>query len=107
TFPSILSDDARPTTALAAVRSPAPSPSPAAPPPPTDKLSVVRFAGGTPSVPHDDSRKSLPGDDGSKSDDGALAPRSTAARADDRAARMAEAAPAPPVAPSLPAQNVL
>jgi DedD protein len=53
TFPSMLSDDKAPTTALAAVRSPgpsastsaliaAPSPSPAPPPPPaTDRLSVV------------------------------------------------------------------
>jgi DedD protein len=79
TFPSILSDDARPTTALAAVRSPsspvsmsAAGTGPTSPPPPTDKLSVVRFAGGTPAVPHDDS---------------AVAGR--------------------PGAPSLPAQNVL
>jgi DedD protein len=52
TFPSILSDDARPTTALAAVRS---AGAPLAPPPPTDRLPVVTFAGGTPPVPHDDS----------------------------------------------------
>jgi cell division protein FtsN len=65
TFPSILSDDARPTTALAAVRAPAPAPtqppatssaspnaSPSAPPPATDRLPVVSFAGGTPPVPH-------------------------------------------------------
>ena len=85
TFPSILSDDARPTTALAAVRSPAPPPIASAPPPPTDKLPVVRFAGGTPAVPHDDDAR-----------------RPT----DDRGARATEQ-PAPPAAPSLPAQNVL
>jgi cell division septation protein DedD len=52
TFPSILSDDARPTTALAAVRAPAPTSSASAPPPATDRLPVVTFAGGTPPVPH-------------------------------------------------------
>jgi DedD protein len=92
TFPSILSDDARPTTALAAVRSPSPT---AAPPPATDKLPVVRFAGGTPAVPHEslntDSRRLAAADD-----DGASPPRS-GGRGD----------PAPSSAPSLPAQNVL
>jgi DedD protein len=108
TFPSILSDDARPTTALAAVRSPSPggAASIAAPPPPTDKLSVVRFAGGTPAVPHDDAWKS-PGSGsqgGSRSDDGTPAPRAPTARSDDRTT---EASPSPQAAPSLPAQNVL
>jgi DedD protein len=95
TFPSILSDDARPTTALAAVRSASSLAAPA-PPPPTDKLPVVRFAGGTPGVPHDDTWKPAPG-----ADEGASA-RGVAAR-DDRATHPVEA-PAPP---SLPAQNVL
>jgi cell division septation protein DedD len=50
TFPSMLSDDKSPTTALAAVRalgSPAPSASTStliSPPPPTDRLSVVAVA---------------------------------------------------------------
>ncbi len=89
TFPSILSDDARPTTALAAVRSPAPL----SPPPPTDKLPVVRFAGGTPAVPHDvPSRTAI-----TAADDSVTANPATA-----------HDAPAlPPAAPSLPAQNVL
>jgi cell division septation protein DedD len=88
TFPSILSDDARPTTALAAVRSPAPTPTNApanvtapgvatAPPPAADRLPVVTFAGGTPPVPHDD--------------------RDTAA----------PVAPPAPAKSSLPAQNIL
>ncbi len=43
TFPSILSDDSKPTTALAAVRAPAGSaqPKPATPPAPSDALPVV------------------------------------------------------------------
>jgi cell division septation protein DedD len=61
TFPGILSDDGKPTTALAAVRAlptaaasagaPSSPTSPAGPPPPTDRLSVVTFPGGTPQVP--------------------------------------------------------
>jgi DedD protein len=95
TFPSILSDDARPTTAFATVRSAA-SASAAAPPPPTDKLPVVRFAGGTPPVPHDDRGDSARtrGDD-----DTASGPAGTPHLDAD-----------PPTtggAPSLPAQNVL
>jgi cell division septation protein DedD len=85
TFPSILSDDARPTTALAAVRSsPAPvSPASAgSPPPPTDQLPVVKFAGGTPPVPHERTERS------------------------ERRAAQVALTPAPS-APSLPAQNVL
>jgi cell division septation protein DedD len=54
TFPSILSDEARPTTALAAVRTGVQSALSATPPPATDKLPVVTFVGGTPPVPHDD-----------------------------------------------------
>jgi cell division septation protein DedD len=58
TFPQILSDEAKPTTALAAVRTPTPAPAPsatvrgsaAAP----DRLPVVQFNGGTPPIPHDD-----------------------------------------------------
>jgi cell division septation protein DedD len=80
TFPSILSDDARPTTALAAVRAPAPTPSASAPPPATDRLPVVTFAGGTPPVPHLDA---------------------TPAPQDDSATIAA------PPKTSLPAQNVL
>jgi DedD protein len=94
TFPSILSDDARPTTALAAVRAPTaaatqasavPSASPAAsaPPPATDRLPVVSFAGGTPPVPHLDATPATPA-------------------AQDDSATIA----APPKT-SLPAQNVL
>jgi DedD protein len=79
TFPSILSDDARPTTALAAVRSANGAGGPLAPPPPTDRLPVVTFSGGTPPVPHDDARIGRPSDE----------------------------VPPPPAAPSLPAQNVL
>jgi DedD protein len=46
TFPRVLSDEDRPTTALAAVhsngpRSATPTPTPIRPPPPTDRLSVV------------------------------------------------------------------
>jgi DedD protein len=46
TFPQMLSDDDKPTTALAAVRPqgssmPAPAPIPSKPPPPTDRLPVV------------------------------------------------------------------
>jgi len=96
TFPSILSDDARPTTALAAVRSPAPpqgqsvrvtsgANAPAAPPPPTDTLPVVSFAGGTPPVPHEISTAMV-----------------RPAADDPAAARAVE-----PPSPSLPAQNVL
>jgi cell division septation protein DedD len=50
TFPSMLSDEKAPTTALAAVRStasatqPAPTSNLLAPPPPTDRLSVVTVA---------------------------------------------------------------
>jgi DedD protein len=55
TFPGILSDDARPTTALAAVRpqqqAAAVVAAPTAPPPATDRLPVVTFANGTPAVP--------------------------------------------------------
>ncbi len=61
TFPGILSDDGKPTTALAAVRAlpAAPSATPAgggtaaptSPPPPTDRLPVVSFADGTPPAP--------------------------------------------------------
>jgi cell division septation protein DedD len=57
TFPSVLSDSERPTTALAAVKDergrlivPDPSPAPAttiAPPPPADKLPVVPLPAGT------------------------------------------------------------
>jgi len=96
TFPSILSDDARPTTALAAVRSPAIAGNP---PPATDKLSVVRFAGGTPAVPHQppsgdgrsDARRSGLAD--LADDDSASAPHAAGGRIE--------------AAPSLPAQNVL
>jgi cell division septation protein DedD len=91
TFPSILSDDARPTTALAVVRSPPP-------PPPTDKLPVVTFAGGTPPVPHDVPQRDV-----------APAPASPKLTASDGVsppvARVSHA-PALP-APSLPAQNLL
>jgi DedD protein len=82
TFPALLSDDARPTTALAAVRAAAPSTGPV-PPPPTDKLPVVTFAGGTPPVPHD----------------GEPVVRAVRSTSDDN--------PSFPPAPSLPAQNVL
>jgi len=46
TFPGMLSDEDKPTTALAAVRpagssTPAPAPAPSKPPPPTDRLPVV------------------------------------------------------------------
>jgi cell division septation protein DedD len=42
TFPQMLSDDERPSTALAAVRqSPSPAPAPTLPPPATDRLPVV------------------------------------------------------------------
>ena len=85
TFPSILSDDARPTTALAAVRSPS------APPPPTDKLPVVKFAGGTPAVPHDPSKLAA-------TDDGSFTTTPTSAH---------DPVPPPQGPPSLPAQNVL
>jgi cell division septation protein DedD len=66
TFPGILSDDAKPTTALAAVRAQpaaaAPPPAeaapamvvkgaPTAPPPPTDRLPVVVYPEGTPTAP--------------------------------------------------------
>jgi DedD protein len=101
TFPSILSDDARPTTALAAVRSASPGttapPSPAAPPPPTDKLPVVRFAGGTPAVPHADD----PHTSSTSDDDGTPTTRAAMARAE------ATLSAPPSGAPSLPAQNVL
>ena len=61
TFPSILSDDARPTTALAAVRPNANANGFAGgPPPASDRLPVVNFAGGTPPVPHDDSDTPAP-----------------------------------------------
>jgi cell division septation protein DedD len=90
TFPAILSDDARPTTALAAVRAAQPqAPVAAAPPPPTDKLPVVRFVGGTPAVPHDDSSRPASGRTQTADDDSASAPVVHQA------------------APSLPAQNVL
>jgi DedD protein len=97
TFPSILSDDARPTTALAAVRSQSAPSAPLAPPPPTDKLPVVTFAGGTPPVPHDDGPRSTPAGNAT-----AHASRVTADDDGDHAAHAA-----PPAAPSLPAQNVL
>jgi cell division septation protein DedD len=89
TFPSILSDEARPTTALAAVRPP-PRGTASAPPPPTDKLPVVTFAGGTPPVPHEPviaRARDFPDD----------APAAT---------RTVEIA-TPASAPQLPAQNVL
>ncbi|HEY2514826.1 MAG TPA: SPOR domain-containing protein [Polyangiaceae bacterium] len=96
TFPSILSDDARPTTALAAVR-PAPGVrGSSSPPPPTDRLPVVNFAGGTPPVPHDGMRApaaAIPTDSGALT----VAP-----------ARSTEiAVAAPQGGPSLPAQDVL
>jgi cell division septation protein DedD len=101
TFPSILSDDARPTTALAVVRSATPS-APAraadAPPPPTDRLPVVTFAGGTPPVPHDAPQRDV-----------APAPASPKLTATDGVsppvARVTHTAA--PAAPSLPAQNLL
>ena len=100
TFPSILSDDARPTTAMAAVR-PAPgvrSASASSPPPPTDRLPVVNFAGGTPPVPHDAFGGRGPAA-AISTDSGTL----TVAPA-----RSTEIAVAPPQGgPSLPAQDVL